>query len=243
MGAPGLLALVGGDEFNPGNEEQDRLMVERARAGAGPAFVVPTAAARQGPQKAAAHATAWFAALGLELSELPVLKRTDANSKALADEAARGRLFYLVGGDPGLVVEVLRESRVWTAIFEAWLGGAVLAGSSAGAMALCGHSLIRKTWPNRFERRPTDALGVVPGCAVLPHFNTFGERWIGSAQCELPGVTLVGVDERSAAVWQGGRWTAAGPGAVTIINGERTAQFESGQEVSGLPQPVRTLPV
>ena len=27
---PGLLALVGGDEFHPGNEQQDRLMVAAA---------------------------------------------------------------------------------------------------------------------------------------------------------------------------------------------------------------------
>ena len=34
---PGVLALVGGDEFNPGNEEQDRMLAEAAKPG--PAFV------------------------------------------------------------------------------------------------------------------------------------------------------------------------------------------------------------
>ena len=237
---PGLLALVGGDEFKPGNEQQDRLMV--AAAGRGPAYVVPTAAARQGPDQAVANATGWFGKLGLALEELPVLKRTDANSKPLADAARGGGFFYLVGGDPGHVVEVLRDSRVWEAIVEAWMGGSVLAGSSAGAMALAGSSLIRKTWPNRFERRPTDALGLVPDSAVLPHFETFGHRWIESAQRELPGVTLVGIDERTAAVWQDGRWRAGGPGAVTVLRGERTTRFESGSDVKGLRQPARILP-
>ncbi len=237
----GLFALVGGDEFKPGNEQQDRLMVAAARAHGGPAFVVPTAAARQGPDQAVAHATRWFAGLGLELRELPVLKRTDANSKDVASEAAAGGFFYLVGGDPGLVVQVLEESRVWHAIFEAWSGGAVLAGSSAGAMALCGHSLIRAGWPNRFNRRPLGALGVVPDTAVLPHFDTFGHRWIESAQRELPGVTLLGVDERSAAVWGDGAWTARGPGAVTIITGGRRTRFESGDKITGLARPVRKL--
>jgi cyanophycinase len=234
----GLLALVGGDEFNPGNEEQDRLLA--GAAGPGPAYVVPTAAARGGPAQAVAHATRWFAELGLQLEELPVLKRTDANSKPLAEQARAGGFFYLVGGDPGHVAEVLRGSRVWSAIFEAWSGGAVLAGSSAGAMALCAHSLIRRTWPNRFERRPTDALGVVPDSAVLPHFDTFGHRWIESAQRELPGLTLIGIDERSAAVWQDGRWRAMGPGSVTVIR-KHTATFASGSEIAGLPQPARRL--
>jgi len=41
----GFLALVGGDEFKPGNEGHDRLLVEHRAAG--PAYVVATAAARQ----------------------------------------------------------------------------------------------------------------------------------------------------------------------------------------------------
>lgn len=236
----GTLALVGGDEFHPGNEDQDRVLADAAKPG--PAFVVPTAAARQGPQEAAANATRWFGPLGLRLEELPVLKRADANSKEIAERAHSGGFFYLVGGDPGLVVQVLSGSRVWQAIFEAWRSGAALAGSSAGAMALCSHTLIRASWPNRFNRRPLDALGVVPNTAVLPHFETFGHRWIESARRELPGVTLLGIDERTAAVWSQGEWRAAGPGEVTILHGERSAKFHRGNKIAGLPDPVRMLP-
>jgi cyanophycinase len=235
-----MLALVGGDEFHPGNEEQDRMLAAAARPG--PAFVVPTAAARQGPDQAVAHATEWFAQFGLTLEELPVLKRTDANSKEVAERAWSGGFFYLVGGDPGLVVQVLLGSRVWRAIFATWRDGATLAGSSAGAMALCSHTLIRATWPNRFQRRPLEALGVVPGTAVLPHYDTFGQRWVESAGRELPGVTLLGIDERTAAVWTDSVWRVAGPGAVTVIAGEKTATFRSPEKVVGLGQPIRRLP-
>lgn len=240
-----MLALVGGDEFKPGNEEQDRMLVAAAKRG--PAYVVPTAAARQGPRDAVEHATSWFKALGLSLEELPVLKAADANSKELAALARGGGFFYLVGGDPGLVAQVLRDSRVWTAIFEAWQDGASLAGSSAGAMALCSHTLIRASWPNRFNRRPSDALGVLPDTAVLPHFDTFGHRWIESAQRELPEVTLLGIDERTAAVRTGGEWRAAGPGSVTVIDPSKTADdklatYRSGAKIAGLPSPVRMLP-
>jgi len=236
----GALALVGGDEFNPGNEEQDRLLAAAAKPG--PAFVIPTAAARQGPEQAVAHATAWFKQFGLELRELPVLKRTDANSKELAALARTGGFFYMVGGDPGLVAQVLRSSRVWNAIFDAWREGSSLAGSSAGAMALGSHSLIRATWPNRFNRRPTEALGLVPETAVLPHFETFGHRWVESAERELPGSTLLGVDERSAAVWTNGKWRAMGPCAVKVIKSTKTDTFPSGSLVAGLAAPLRILP-
>jgi cyanophycinase len=236
----GLLALVGGDEFKPGNDEQDRMLAAAAKRG--PAYVVPTAAARQGPEESVAHATSWFRRFGLDLVELPVLKRTDANSKDLAERARGGGFFYLVGGDPGHVAQVLRSSRVWGAIFEAWRDGAALAGSSAGAMALCSHTLIRATWPNRFNRRPNDALGVVPDTAVLPHFDTFGHRWIESAQKELPGTTLLGIDERSAALWVDGAWRAAGPGAVTVIQGDKTSRHATGEKITGLRAPARMLP-
>jgi cyanophycinase len=237
---PGLLALVGGDEFNPGNEEQDRRLA--AAAGSGPAYVVPTAAARQKPDQSVAHAVSWFRRFNLELHELPILKRTDANSAALAAQAREGGYFYLVGGDPGLVAKVLRGSAVWAAIFAAWREGAALAGSSAGAMALCSHTLVMASWPHHFHRRPLQALDVVPKTAVLPHFNTFGERWVESAQATAPDLELVGIDERSAAVWDGREWRAAGPGAVTVIKRKKVDRYTSGERVVGLAQPARMLP-
>jgi cyanophycinase len=235
-----VLALAGGNEFNPGNEEQDRVLVENA--GSGPAYVVPTAAARQGPDRAVAHARDWFRRLELDLEELPVLKRGDATSAALAERARAGRFFYLVGGDPGLVAQVLRGSAVWRAMFAAWRDGASLAGSSAGAMALCSHTLVRAVWPNRFNRRPADALGLLARTAVLPHFDTFGHRWAESARAAAPELTLLGIDERSAAVWREGTWTAMGPGSVTVIKGAKVGRFASGQEVIGLRAPARMLP-
>src|ERR1041385_7097015 len=127
MPGPGLVALVGGDEFKPGNEEQDRMLVARARKNA-PAYVVPTAAARQGPEEAGGHAVGWFGSLGLSVQQLPVLKPADAKSREIADAAREGGFFYLVGGDPGLVAQVLRESRVWEAITEAGAAGGAACG-------------------------------------------------------------------------------------------------------------------
>jgi cyanophycinase len=234
----GPLALVGGDELHPGNEPQDALLA--AAAGDGPAYVLVTAAARHRPELAAALAREWFAPFGLDVVELPVRNRTQARSPETAALAAEGRFFYLVGGDPGIVPDVLLDSAVWTAIVSAWGAGAALAGSSAGAMAMGQWTLIRGRYPGDRSRRYREALGLVPKVAVLPHLATFGRGWVASALEQRPSedVVLVGIDERTAAVWSDDVWRAMGDGGVAVITARGEHVFGAGDVIDGLPSPV-----
>jgi cyanophycinase len=235
---PGPLALVGGDEFQPGNEPHDRLLVESANAldGDRPAFIIATAAARHSPEMAVRTARDWFISLGLDVEELPVRTRSQAMDQAVAERARTGRFFYLCGGDPGIVPQVLRDSAVWSAVVQTWQDGAVLAGSSAGAMALGEWTLIRARMPGDARREPRPGLGVVPGTAVLPHYSDFGKRWVVVASDLLSGraVRLLAIDAKSAAVWADGRWASMGAGRAFIVDAE-------GRPVSG-PEGVLDLP-
>lgn len=233
----GPLALVGGDELNPGNEPQDELLA--AAAGDGPAFVLATAATRHRPDLAVEHARRWFAGLGLEVEELPVRTKTQARSAEVAARAREGGFFYLVGGDPGVVPAVLRGSPVWDAIVAAWRAGAALAGSSAGAMAMGRWSLVRGRFPGDHERSYRDALGLLPDLAVLPHYGGFGRKWSSSALAGRPTdrVVLLGIDERTAAVWSGGDWRTMGDGGVTVITVDGERRFDTGRRIEGLPDP------
>jgi cyanophycinase len=237
MSTWGPLALVGGDELKPGNEPQDEVLVRVA--GDGPAFVVATAAGRQRPEVAVANAVRWFASLGLAVEELPATRRSDAKDSANAARARQGRFFYLVGGDPGLVPKTLAGTPLWEAIAEAWRSGAALAGSSAGAMALGEWTLVRERMPGDDRRRYLPALGLVPRLAVLPHFETFGHRWVESAERAAPrsDVVLLGVDERTAALHVDGAWRALGDGGVTVIVGGERRRFASGEPIEGVPAP------
>jgi cyanophycinase len=233
----GPLALVGGDELNPGNEPQDEVLVRAA--GDGPAYVIATAAARHQPELAVANAQRWFAALGLGVEELPALRRSDVQAPENVRRARSGRFFYIVGGDPGLVPSVLRGSPLWDAVIDAWREGAALGGSSAGAMALGERTLVRERHPGDDRRRYAPALDLVPGIAVVPHFETFGHRWVDGASEAAPndGVVLLGLDERTASVWQDGFWTCLGAGGITIIRGGRQQRFASGDPLEDLPAP------
>jgi len=234
---PGPLALVGGDELNPGNEPQDEVLV--AAASGGPAYVLATAAGRQRPDLAVRNARAWFKRFGLDVDELPAIRRSDVTSPRNIELARTGRLFYLVGGDPGLVPKTLADTPVWDAVVQAWRGGAALAGSSAGAMALGEWTLIRARRPGDARRRYRPALSLLPRVAVIPHFDRFGERWVDGALAAAPrdDVVLVAVDERSAALWRGGVWRAFGPGGVTIITLLDRRRFAAGVRIEGIPQP------
>lgn len=234
---PGPLALVGGEELQHGNEPQDEVLV--AAAGNGPAFVVATAASRRDPAAAVRNAQRWFGTLGLEIEELRAIRRADARSKRTADRARSGRFFYLVGGDPGVVPSVLAGTPVWGAIVDAWLRGAALGASSAGAMALGAWTLLRGKGPAHPHRRYVPALGLVPRSAVLPHFDTFGHRWAEGAVATAPNAdtVLIGVDERTAAVWQAGTWRAMGTGAVTVLTGGARRRYSAGGPIAGVPDP------
>lgn len=229
---PGLLVLNGGDEFRPGNEPQDQELVRAAARGR--SYIVPTAAARQRPDLAVATASRWFSGLGLEVEELPVYNRRDAGSKELAERASEAGLLYLTGGDPGLVARVLAGSLVWRAMLDAWEAGAALAGSSAGAMALCDRTLVMARWPDHSERRAVAALGLVPATVLIPHYERFGPRWQFG---DLPAMTLLGVDERTATVWRDSDWRAMGAGGVTVASGSEELRFEAGEICRGIPPP------
>jgi cyanophycinase len=236
----GPLILVGGAEFGPGNEPHDRLW---AHAAAGrPAYVLATAAVRQDPDRAVRTARRWFSSLGADVEELRVRGRRDAADPAVVAAASEGGAFYLCGGDPGLVVELLRDTPAWEAIVEAWRRGAALAGSSAGAMAFGAWSLIRAGMSHD-RRRFAPALGLLPDVAVVPHLDEFGERWLPRLRRPNRTAVLLALDTRTAAVWRPRvGWRASGPGRVAVIRGGQRRETRDGGRPTGIGRPRTARP-
>ena len=48
---------------------------------------------------------------------------------------------------------------------------------------------------------------------------------------------LLGLDERTAAVFLDGRWRVEGAGSVSVITRAHRDVFGSGEEIGGLPEP------
>jgi cyanophycinase len=233
--SPGPLILVGGAEFQPGNEPQDRVFADAA--GRRPAYVIATAAVRQDPDGAVRAARRWFATLGLDVEELRIRGRRDAEDAETVAAAADAGAFYLCGGDPGLVVELLRGTQAWVAIVDAWRRGAALAGSSAGAMALGEWSLLR-SGTSHARRRFAPALGLLPGVAVVPHFDEFGEGWLPSLRRPNADAVLLGLDTRTSAVWRPMLgWRAMGAGRVVVVTNTGRQERTGGGRPTGIGRP------
>jgi len=209
MRTPGLLALVGGGEWRPGCDFDARLL---EASGATEVLVLPTAAAYEHPERSVEVATRWFEGLGATVRGLPVLRRPDGADETFVKAVAEARFIYIGGGSPLHLRSVLKSSPLWQALLAAWQGGAVLAGSSAGAMVL--------TDPMVDPRGGafTLGLGLVSQVAVIPHADSWSHekshRTISLAPAGLP---LVAIDERTAVIFETGRgWTASGAGQVRV---------------------------
>jgi cyanophycinase-like exopeptidase len=169
--------------------------------------------------------------LGVEPVILPVNDRDDAESDALAAQVAGAGLVYLSGGNPGFLADTLRDTKVWSAIVEAWQGGAALAGCSAGAMAMT-------TWvPSLRHPRQggTNGLGLLPHLRVIPHFDFFAAKVPDLLTRFLlphdPAITVIGIDEETALVGGPNEWTVRGRQSAWRLSAQGREELPAGTSV------------
>jgi cyanophycinase len=216
----GLLALVGGSEWTEGCTFDATLL---DASGGKDVVVLPTAAAYQHPERVVLRAAEWFEPLGGQVEGLMVLDRASAEDPGMASVIRKARFVYIAGGSPLHLRSVLKGSGTFEALRHAWAGGAVVAGSAAGAMVL--------TDPMVDPRGGalTVGLGLVDQLAVVPQFDGGQEgahrqkleRTVALAPTGLP---VVGIPDRTALLRGGdGGWSYQGSvPPVVFLDGERT---------------------
>ncbi len=232
---PGPIALVGSGEYLPAMLSVEAGLI----AGRAPRYVqLATAAVPDGP----AVVERWHRLgaqqaerLGVDVVQLAVSDRDDANSAAIAEQVAGAGLIYLSGGHPGFLADTLRDTRVWHAIVEAWRDGAALAGCSAGAMALT-------DWvPSLRHPREgaTPGLALLSNLRVIPHFDAFAARIPDLVtRFVLPqdeGVMLVGIDEETALVGGPDEWRVQGRQSVWRLDLHGRQEFPVGSVLLSTP--------
>jgi cyanophycinase len=225
----GYLLLEGGAEFGGSMSEPDLRAIELAGGADAQVAILPTAAAPDNNHvRAGRNGVRWFQSLGVSTVDLvPVIDQQSANDPALAGRLRSARFIYLLGGFPRHLGETLKGSRVWQAALEAYEEGAVIGGSSAGAMVLCEH------YYDPYEDKLLEGLKLLPDSCVLPHHNHMGRNWAGPLSAQLPDDTLIGIDKQTGMVNDGaGSWTIYGAGKVTLYRDGQTEVHGRGERIS-----------
>ena len=209
----GYLLLEGGAEFGGRMSEPDLRAIELAGGPDVQLVILPTAAAADNNhERAGRNGLRWFRSLGAARVEVvPVVDLESSNDPGLAAQVGAARFIYLLGGFPRHLGETLNNSRVWRSALEAYARGAVIGGSSAGAMVLCEHYF------DPYGNQILPGLGLLANCCVLPHHNQSGKGWREKLRRLLPDAILIGIDEQTGILNDdSGSWTVYGAGSVTL---------------------------
>ena len=217
----GYLLLEGGAEFGGRMRDPDLRAIELAGGFNAPIRIIPTAAAPDNNhQRAGNNGIRWFQSLGAkDVISVPLLSKIRAEDKGIAQSLRDSKLIYMLGGFTHYLGQTLKDSLVWQAAVEAYQNGAVIAGSSAGAMVMC------QFYYDPSAGRVHDGLKLVPNSLILPHHDTFGKNWAPKLLKKIPKVTLIGIDEQTGMLNDGedNSWNVYGRGVVTLYqNGEVT---------------------
>ena len=224
----GYLLLEGGAEFGGRMRDPDLKAIDLAGGFDAPIRIIPTAAAPDhNHQRAGNNGIRWFERLGAnDVSSLPLIDKVSANDEGIVASLRNAKLIYMLGGFTGYLGETLKGSAAWNAVLEAYGKGAVVAGSSAGAMVMC------EFYYDPRQGRIVDGLNLVPNAIIMPHYNTFGKSW-ASRLLEMSQVTLIGIDEYTGMINDGAQtWTVYGGGNVTLYRNDQIETYEAEKSFS-----------
>jgi cyanophycinase len=208
-------------------EEPDKKALTLAGGKNAKVVIIPTAAAPDNNSKRAGNtALEWFRTLGARnILALPIIDKQSADDPELSVELDRANLIYILGGFPGYLDHTLKESRCLDALLRAYEKGAVIAGSSAGAMVLC------KWYFDPVDKKIKKGFGIIEDVILIPHHDTFGRSWRSLYFDKISDIRCIGIDEQTGMMNQADRhrWTVYGKGGVTLYLKTSTASYKTGQ--------------
>lgn len=226
----GYLLLEGGAEFGGQMRDPDLRAIELAGGFNAPLRIIPTAAAPdRNHVRAGNNGVHWFQGLGArDVESQPLIDKASANDEEIANSLRSAKLIYLLGGFTHYLGQTLKDSLAWQAVVEAYQNGAVIAGSSAGAMVMC------EFYFDPGSGKVVEGLNLVPNSLVLPHHNTFGTNWASRLTKAIPHVTLLGIDEQTGMIDDGenNSWTVHGRGGITLYRDGNVETYKVGDVIS-----------
>jgi cyanophycinase len=183
--------------------------------------IIPTAAAKENPSLAAKNGVNYFRKLGGIAHPVYVLNRKDSSNPDLVSQIESSDILYLTGGNPKHLVDTLKESRFLEAFLDKFEQGAIVAGSSAGAMAM---GLVME------YGETTEALGIIGPILSIPHHEKKDPERVHQQSLKniAKGMSVIGIDSGTAVISDGATLTVHGKGEVVLYKNEGWETFRSG---------------
>lgn len=226
MSEKGTLIVIGGHEDRDPDGKRT-ILREVARRVRGGKLVLATVASHE-PEGYFDDYRRAFDDLGLgELVELYLEDRQEAENDeklAVLDDAAG---IFFSGGDQLRITSQIGDTPIERKLQALFDRGGVVAGTSAGATAMSETMLVRGTSAETYrigDLHMAPGLGLIRDVIIDQHFAERGRfgRLMG-AIAHNPRVLGMGVDEDTAAVVEGDRFTVIGSGAVYVFDGQHVS--------------------
>jgi cyanophycinase len=130
---------------------------------------------------------------------------------------------FFTGGDQLRISSQIGDTPIERLVREIHARGGVVAGTSAGASVMSETMLVKGSGSESHrigDLHMAPGLGLMPGVIIDQHFAERGRigRLLG-AVAQNPRVLGIGIDENTAIIVEGDRFTVIGVGAVTIVDG------------------------
>jgi cyanophycinase len=217
----GTLIIIGGHEDKDGDKA---ILTEVAKRVGKGKLVVTTIASHEPDGYFESYQKA-FGELGLNsLEELYIHSRSEAGDekKLVTLEGAKGVFF--TGGDQLRITSQIGDTPIEKRIREIYQKGGVIAGTSAGASAMCETMLVKGSASESHrigDLKMAPGLGLINGVIIDQHFAERGRmgRLLG-AVAQNPRELGIGIDEDTAIVVENElSFFVFGRGAVYVVDG------------------------
>ncbi len=188
-----------------------------------------------------------FKRLGaVKIHALDIRDRDDAGDKATVDRIRRCGLVFFTGGDQLRLTNVLGGSPVLRAIRERHAAGAVVAGTSAGAVALSATMIYNGAAADALRKgavKMASGFGFVEGVIIDSHFLERGRfTRLMEAGATNPEQLGIGLGEDAAVIVHPHRiLEAIGPGHVVIVDSWNLASSNVADVETGAPVSVENV--
>ncbi|MHB8512851.1 MAG: Type 1 glutamine amidotransferase-like domain-containing protein [Actinomycetota bacterium] len=206
----GPVGLLSSDEVLPVAIPFDRAMLDASRGAR--IGVIVAAQGHGGAAQSARMAMRHYESLKAKPFIIDIIDREEAETYVLPD----CDIVFMTGGSPRRLLRCLRDTPFWSEAITRWKEGMTLAGSSAGAMALCEHCLV----PTPGDYAPTQwtqGLGPLTNVGLAVHASSRDETWIKSIR-DSADWPVVALDDATGVILQSQTQPIiAGSGSVRVL--------------------------